>query len=197
MRIIFVFEGGGYRAVYGAGFARALSELGFKPHLVQGVSSGTLNAASLVQEAGKYELMEKTWLDIESQGSRVLFSMAQLSRRVFVASSLFGYSRLKRLIDRLDSAQIQASNIALQIVVTNEKQVSREVINAKSLDHAKIKPFLLASCSISGVLPPVVIDGTTYSDGITFSAKGIKKALSRRKFNPMLIFIFRNQPASQ
>ncbi len=192
-KIGFVLCGGGFAGAYSVGFLKALTGMGIKPDIIQGVSAGVLNGYKYVEGGGNIELLEKKWLEVQQLGPSVFFNWHDIIRRLNKPSLYKNEQLFNRLIKSMDIEAILESAIDFQIVTINESR-NRRIIFSNRDEKIKQNPELLAtaalaSISIPGVLPPVLIDGEWYSDGQTPKLREALKAkcdtiflLSNRQF---------------
>jgi NTE family protein len=159
----FVLPGGGALGAVQAGMAEALLACGLRPDLIVGTSVGALNAAFLAGApdlAGALALQE-VW---RTAGRDVIFPikprallLGATGRRDHLVSSdglrrwLAGHLRYDRFEDAVVPVHVVATDLQ-----TGDAQV---------LSEGALMPALLASASLPGIFPPVVIDGRPLVDG--------------------------------
>jgi len=145
-------SGGGARGFAHAGALKALTEAGYKPDVLAGVSAGSI--ADVLYSAG---IPSDKMLQLFSTTKFTDFCKLSISH----GEGVFSLSRFKKFIikvagsERLESLPIPT------------------YIGATDLDHGVPAEFhegalgerVMASCSIPIIFPPVKIDGIHYVDG--------------------------------
>lgn len=188
-KVAFILCGGGFSGAYSVGFLKALAEKGIKPDLVQGISVGALNGFKYVENGGDITSLEKKWLKVQDLGKSAIFNWRDILKR-FKKSSLYNNEQIfKLLIQDMNTNAILESPIHFQVVTINESRSRRIVFSNKS-EEVKNNPGLLstavmASLSIAGLLPPILINGEWYSDG---QAPKLKEAI-KMKCDTIFVFI--------
>lgn len=166
---------GSYTGAYSAGFLKALEKCGISPDVFQGSSVGTLNFSGYVS-MGIDGLID-VWRYIENCGPEFLYSddsTLGLVRDLAKNRPLYDRQGLQNLIDMgVCGEKIVNHSSEFRVIVFNEDAQRIEVVSS-SEERFKRNPklferFVLASCSVPGVFPPVDIEGTVYSDAIFFS----------------------------
>jgi NTE family protein len=159
----FVFSGGGSLGATQVGMLVALAEHGVTPDYVVGASIGAINAAWVTGRPG---------LD----GARALADVwGGVQRRdVFPSSPLTGIGgffgrrnhlvaphALRRLVERhLEFRNLEDASIPIGIVSTDLNSGTETLLTNGSTIEA-----VIASASIPGVFPPVMIEGRPHVDG--------------------------------
>ncbi|WP_165395197.1 patatin-like phospholipase family protein [Flagellimonas allohymeniacidonis] len=146
-----VLSGGGYRCVAQAGALKAFEEYGIYPNIISGASAGALVGAFYAANYSPEDIKE-TFKKIK------LFNLYRLARRKG------GFINVESFYDFLLGYFKEDDFAALS------KQL---YVTATDLVNAKIRVFhtgdlirpILASTSFPGILTPVDIKGTLYSDG--------------------------------
>jgi len=173
---ILALSGGGANGAYGAGVIVGWSQTGTRPDfdIVTGISTGALAAPFAFLGPRWDGALEHAYTDGETQK---LFSLRNLA--ALVAPSLFSSQTLSSLIDRHITPEL-LGEIAIEhgkgrrlLVVTTNLDAEEAVIwdmgaLAEQGDTAALMLFrriLLASSSIPGIFPPVVIAGRG-ADGV-------------------------------
>lgn len=169
---ILALSGGGANGAYGAGVIVGWSQSGDRPifDVVTGVSTGALAAPfAFLGPAWDAEL-ERVYTD---GGTRRLMGLGSIAP--FIAPSLFSSRKLRDLIDRHITPQM-LKQIAAEhakgrrlLVVTTNLDAAQTVIWDMGVvasigdDRGLIlfRHILLASASLPGLFPPVLIPGVT------------------------------------
>jgi len=160
--------GGGCNCCFQVGALEAICERYSKKLVyIQAVSGGALNAAKLVEGNCRPKLLKKIWLDIEKNGKGSLFPSMGLLKNFLIADT--PNKKVCELVSSLDCQKIIDSAIRLEIVTRNS-HLNKPCIFSNHDIRMKGNPSffkrpLLASTSIPGFMPPVIIDGQSYSDG--------------------------------
>lgn len=169
--------GSGAKGVIVAGMLKAIYELGIKPDVVFGASSGALNAALFIQ--GDMELLEHLWMNITNKDVKTLNLCGLFDGALYSYSPLL--KTLRKYIDPaklrsgapfyvcctslvengsvhfdLNSAGCQAKSVSR---LTAQSRLSQFAIRTSTTDPLEI---LVASASIPVLVPPVndeLVDG--------------------------------------
>lgn len=191
-KVGFIYSGGGYASAYGIRYTRALLQKGIKPEFVQGVSSGALNAAKLVENNWDAEELVARWLKIQSLGQDAIFSRSKLALAAHVfKSGLFSNQNLRNFtINEIDFNAVVKSPIEFQVVTQNKTSRLQTVFSNRD-PEIQARPEILAqatlaSNSISGFFPPIMINGEKHSDG------DVMKLSEAVRAGCHTIFIFNN-----
>ncbi|MCB9751958.1 MAG: cyclic nucleotide-binding domain-containing protein [Myxococcales bacterium] len=147
-----VLSGGAARGLAGFGVIRAMHELGIPIDAIGGVSSGALVAAG--HAAG---LAPDTMIDM-MRAPRSMLRMIELNPPVVSLSSARGLNAI--LHELFGARQIEDLWIPALFVSTNMTR-ARQRVSARG----DLREALMASNSMPGVFPPVVIDGDLHVDG--------------------------------
>lgn len=169
-RSLLALSGGGASGAYGAGVLYGWSQSGSRPafDIVTGVSTGALAAPFAFLGAGWDEALRAAYVDGGASGLLSLNSF-----RPLISPSLFSSARLRMLIWRNVTADMlraiaaeHAKGRRLLVATTNldtEETVIWDLgLLASQGDDSALTLFrqvLLASASIPGVFPPVLIRG--------------------------------------
>jgi predicted acylesterase/phospholipase RssA len=162
-RVAFVLSGGGSLGAMQAGQLLAVFEAGIVPDLVIGVSAGALNGAAIAYDPtiGMAEKLATIWQGLRSEhifrGSRherawhVLRSHPQLYRSdglVDLVSRFLPVDNLSELSTQFEACTVNIDDARLDFHSTGDP-----------------RKVLVASASMPGVFPPVVINGSRHVDG--------------------------------
>lgn len=170
-KVGFIYCGGGYTTAYEVGFTKAVLEKGIKPEFVQGISSGSLNAAKLVENGWNVEELIKKWLRIQQLGQDAIFNRGKLAIALHVfRSGLFSNQNFRKFtLDDINFRAVTESPIEFQVIAQNKTTGLQTVFSNRDPEmqaHPEIlEQATLASNSIPGFFPPVFINGEKYSDG--------------------------------
>lgn len=175
---ILALSGGGANGAYGAGVLVGWSESGRRPafRIVTGVSTGALTAPFAFLGPAWDPQLQSAYAD--GQAKDIL---AWRPFVTFVTPSLYSASALRRLVDRaVTPAMLQAIAVEhtkgrrLLVVTTNlDKEESvvwdMGVIAAQGGERGLklFKDVLVASASIPGIFPPVLIAGRSADGRLT------------------------------
>jgi predicted acylesterase/phospholipase RssA len=184
MRIL-AFSGGGAKGAFQAGALSRLSELSsFHDYdLFAGVSVGALAAAFLAYSPiGRKSLLARIqayrelWLErIHQHGAvyqpnpayeHIIHPLVGALFHRFKHGAVFDHDPLKKLIrETLSSHSTHPSECPLRplrVGVFSTSRVGYREIHEK---HPHIESFILASASVPGAFPSVMVDGERFSDG--------------------------------
>lgn len=167
-RTLFVLGGGGSMGAYQVGGLLALAELGVLPDALFGCSAGALNAAFLAADPSvdRAQALARWWT--RSDTARLLSPTrwAQLrgTAGALAARSdgLLDQRPLRRLVAEHVGAH-DVSELAVPLTVTT---TCLDCATAAHHDRGPLADVLVASCSLPGLFPPVLLpDGHTHVDG--------------------------------
>jgi hypothetical protein len=163
-------SGGGANGAYGAGVIVGWTETGHRPDfdVVTGISTGALAAPFAFLGPAWDSALKRVYTD---GGTQNLFSWRNFA--AFFAPSLFSPASLRKLVDANITPELMrqvavenAKGRRLLVVTTNLDAQETVIWDMGALaargDHAALLLFrriLLASSSIPGVFPPVLIAG--------------------------------------
>ncbi len=157
-----VFAGGGARGFAHLGVYRALRERGIDIDCVGGTSIGAVMAS--------YVALDRP-IDLVLDNARAAFALNPTGDfNLFPLLSLIKGRRLRSVVERAVRGligfdpDIEDLWKGFYCVVTNYSQASEQVVR-----HGNLVKSLLASVSIPGALPPVLLDGDLLCDGGTFN----------------------------
>jgi NTE family protein len=162
-RTAFVLGGGGQLGAHEVGMLRALLERGIVPDLVVGTSIGAINGAAVAAEPSlaAVERLTEVWNRIDESDAfdgSILGRVATLAR---TRTHLQGNEGLRSMLEAsLPVDRIEELAVEFQCVAAAVETASEHWFSEGSLVDA-----VMASCSVPGILPPYVIDGTHYLDG--------------------------------
>ncbi len=174
-KIALVLDGGGFNGAKAVGIAKSLWQRGKIPQKIQGVSVGAINAAKLVESGA--DALEKGWIEMASGHHHDIFKIDWFKLffhpKMWLGSdSFYKDDGLLMLIGKLDPQKIIDSPIELELAMNNETDGKMEILSSRD-ELFRRKPELIlqavkASSSLTGLFPPVEIEGKFYSDGYHF-----------------------------
>ena len=150
-KIGLVLSGGGYRCVAQAGALKAFEENGIYADIISGTSAGAL-VGGLYATGYTPEEIKAIFKKIK------LFNVSRLARRkagLINVESFYDF-----LLGYFKTDSFESLSKKLYVTATDLVNAKVRVFSSNSL----IRP-ILASSSFPGILTPVDIDGTLYSDG--------------------------------
>lgn len=157
-----VLAGGGARGLAHLGVVRALREQGVEVDFVGGTSIGAVMATYVASDRG--------WDDVMRNARRAFEARPTGDYSPWPWLSVFRGRRLRRVLDagvrELTGHEADAEDLwkGFFCVSTNYSQAREQV-----LQRGPLARLLLASTSIPGALPPVLIDGELHCDGGSFN----------------------------
>lgn len=161
--VAFVLSGGATLGAAQVGMLRGLQEQGVVADLYVGTSVGALNAAVCAADpSGCVGRLDRTWRSLR-RGQVFPVSPRRLAytllggRQASLVSSA-GLAALAR--EHLGELDFAALATPLVVVTTDLRDGS-----AVAIDRGQVSAAVVASASIPGVFPPVVIDGRSLVDG--------------------------------
>lgn len=162
-RVAFVLSGGGSLGAMQAGQLLAMFEAGITPDLVIGVSAGALNGAAIAYDRtiGAAEQLATIWKDLRREH---IFRGSRHERAWHVVRGHPHLYRSDGLVD-LVNRFLPVDN--LSELPTQFEACTVNIDDARLDFHSTGDPrkVLVASASMPGVFPPVLIDGSRHVDG--------------------------------
>ncbi|QKE83032.1 patatin-like phospholipase family protein [Arthrobacter sp. NEB 688] len=172
----FVLGGGGVLGATQVGMVRALAEAGVVPDLVLGTSIGALNGAFVAADptpAGAARLAE-VWEAVVREGVFVENPVRQAARAARSRTHLLSNAPLRHVIDAyLPVSTFEELAVPFQCVAARIEDSS-----AAWFDTGGLTWPVVASCSVPGLFPPVVIDGWSHLDGGLVHSIPVGRALA-------------------
>jgi len=146
-----VLSGGGTRGFAHLGVQEAMLELGVRPDIIGGVSSGSIAGAFIADGKSPGEAFEVL-------SSKSLFDFVRIAfpRKGFVRMDAFE----KMLRKELKTKKIENLSTPLRIFATNLNKAELEEFNNGDIVNA-----VIASCSIPILFQPRPVKGQIYVDG--------------------------------
>lgn len=173
---VLLLSGGANRGAVQVGMVRSLLEAGWRPDVIVGASAGALNAVQLGASWSPEGLDRLAELWRSADGAEIFAGrkVARLVRILRREGGLHSNQGLERfLAPRLPVARLEDTGIPVRVVVA-DLHAGRTV----SVAAGPALEWLVASCSLPGVLPPVTIGGRLYSDGGAFTPIPLAAALA-------------------
>ena len=147
-------SGGGIKGMCHAGVLKALEEVGIKPDIISGVSSGAIVGALYADGYSPDEIAE-IFEHIEFR---------KMTKLQVPAGGLFKNDRFEKYLgSRLRAKTFEELKIPLRIVATNLDRGQSVVFSS-----GKLLPAIMAPSSVPVLFSPRVIDGEHYVDGGVF-----------------------------
>jgi NTE family protein len=167
-----VLSGGGSRGAFQVGVLKSIinKSLDSKDfEIIAGVSAGAINALGLISFLEEFQdiskavnRLEELWKSIKDT-SDIYQSNSKYSLLFSPHLSLFDHHPLENLLrSHVDVEKIRNTHRFLRIGVWNVTIDKYQEINKL---HGDLIKWTLASSSIPLILPPVIIDQSTYADG--------------------------------
>jgi predicted acylesterase/phospholipase RssA len=180
-RTFVVLGGGGALGAYQVGGLLALVEAGLAPDALFGCSAGALNAAFLASDptVERARQLAEWWAD--SQSRRVL-SPSRWSQVRRLATAVV--ARADALLDEgplraLVTANVAAHDLSELAVPVTVTTTCLECAAAEHHVSGPVVDLLVASCSLPGLLPPVLLpDGHAHVDGGVLCGVPVAAALA-------------------
>lgn len=172
----FVLGGGGVLGSTQVGMLRALAEADIRPDLVLGTSIGALNGAFVAADpstegAGR---LAEVWEAVARDGVFLENPVRQAARVARYRTHLLSNAPLRHVIGQY-----------LPVTTFEELEVPFQCVAACIEDagghwfaEGEVADPVVASCSVPGLFPPVVIDGRHYLDGGLVHSIPVGRALT-------------------
>ena len=178
-RIGIILPSGGCKCAFQAGALKAIEELIPLEHIhyMQGVSGGILNAAKFISDDFKTKDLLQLWQEVEQMGVGRLFDLYAVTLNQMGKNA--PNKRVEELLKTMDAQKIITSHARLDIVARNLKTNEAELFSSKNpglraQKGTRLIKLILASASIPGVMPPVLIGNTNYCDGFVWIPEAIQ-----------------------
>ncbi len=178
-----VGTGGGYKGALSMGMMMALYQkvlsTGFWPKTMWAVSVNTLNFADIISSSNITGAWS-TWQRIERRGPNILFNKWSAYWNAFLSffvkrNALFGGAGLEKLVAALNMRLLVDASTELRFAVHRERMNHGLIYEVKSSHEGCFKTgdglddlrhLVKASASFAGFLPPEIVWGHTWSDGL-------------------------------
>jgi NTE family protein len=175
MTTAFVLSGGASLGAVQVGMLQALTDAGVRPDVVVGTSVGAVNAVWIAEsmDGPRLEQLESLWTalrrsDVFPTGARSVLGL--LGRRAAIVDP----APLRRFLGRhLSIERLENAATPVHVVVTDVLS-GRDVLLSRGL----VLDAVLASASIPGVFPPVVVDGRVCMDGGVVNNAAVTHAIA-------------------
>lgn len=159
----FVLGGGGVLGSTQVGMVRALAEAGVVPDVVVGTSIGALNGAFVAADPTPFgaERLGEVWDAVVRERVFVENPVRQAARVARHRTHLLSDAPLRHVVERyLPVARFEELAVPFQCVAACIEDAS-----AGWFSSGRLVDPVVASCSVPGLFPPVVIDGRHWLDG--------------------------------
>jgi NTE family protein len=178
--VAFVLSGGAALGAAQVGMLRALLERGITPDLIVGTSIGAWNGLWLAAHPTLAELekLEGIWKSITLHelfgGNLITFVANRATKRPYLVAGDGMQHIFQRAAQIGDLTDITFDQLKTPLLVTasNLTRGSTDVFRT-----GPVAPAVLASSSIPGLFPPVIIDGQQYVDGGLLDNGGVEVAV--------------------
>ncbi len=175
-RTAFVLGGGGILGTTQVGMLRALAERGIRPDLVLGTSIGAINGAFVAAEPGPEGAarLAEVWREVASAGIFLENPVRQAARVAKYRTHLLSHAPLRTIIDDyLGPDTFEELAVPFQCVAA-----CVEDAGGRWFDSGPLVDAVVASCSVPGLFPPMLIDGRHYLDGGLVHSIPVGRALA-------------------
>ncbi len=172
----FVLGGGGVLGATQVGMVRALAESGVRPDLVLGTSIGALNGAFVAADPGEEGAarLAEVWEAVVRDGVFLENPVKQAARVARHRTHLLSSAPLRHVVERyLPVSTFEELEVPFQCVAACIEDAGGHWFTA-----GEITDPVVASCSVPGLFPPVVIDGRHYLDGGLVHSIPVGRALA-------------------
>ncbi|PRY55634.1 NTE family protein [Knoellia remsis] len=163
MTTAFVLGGGGVLGTTQIGMLRALAEQGIRPDVVLGTSIGALNGAFVAANPSVEGItaLADLWRAMGSSGIFLENPMRSAARIARFRTHILSSKPLRKVIDEhLPVDTFEELDVDFQCVAA-----CIETADAQWFSSGELVDPVIASCTVPGLFPPVVIDGRHYLDG--------------------------------
>jgi len=147
--------GGGARGVAHIAYLKAMEDMGLKPNIIAGTSSGAIVGALYAggMSPGDMYMMLETLFSIKKRSKVSLIKAFKHDNVAAVLAKQFLYQALpKKIFEEL--------NIPLKIVATNFNTLKEKVF-----DSGEVLPALMSSIALPGAFVPQQVGDAYYMDG--------------------------------
>lgn len=153
-RIGLALGGGGVRGIAHIAYIKALEELGLKPCVISGTSSGAIAGAMYAGGMSPDEMLEGIKTLLRLRRKSLAGSTARRSGGVVPA---LAHNALTELLPK---KRFEELHIPLKVVATNFHTLQERVF-----DSGELLPALMASIALPSAFVPQLVDGEYYVDG--------------------------------
>lgn len=172
----YVLGGGGVLGSTQVGMLAALAESGIRPDLVLGTSIGALNGAFVAADPGEEGAarLAEVWEAVLRDGVFLENPVRQAARVARYRTHLLSSAPLRHVIERyLPVTTFEELAVPFQCVAA-----CIEDAGAEWFTEGEVADPVIASCSVPGLFPPVVIEGRHYLDGGLVHSIPVGRALA-------------------
>ena len=180
-KIGIVLSGGGAKGCFSLGAIDFFVDefFGYNPFkFISGTSIGSLNGVKVAD--GEIDVLKNVWFNIKSPKNVFKKRFFGILGFVLGADSYASLSPLFNILNQKVSLdKIRKSGREYQCAVVNTRTRKLRYISSKdqSLTEDSFRKYLIGSCSIPGIFPPVEINGNYYLDGGIREITPIKPAI--------------------
>ena len=172
----YVLGGGGALGSSEVGMVRALAEHGIRPDLVLGTSIGALNGAFIAADPGVEgaERLAAVWEAVVRDGVFLDNPVRQAARVARYRTHLLSNAPLRHVLETyLPVSRFEDLDVAFQCVAACIEDAS-----GRWFSPGEIADPVIASCSVPGLFPPVLIEDRHYLDGGLVHSIPVGRALA-------------------
>ena len=172
----YVLGGGGALGSSEVGMVRALAEHGIRPDLVLGTSIGALNGAFIAADPGVEgaERLAAVWEAVVRDGVFLDNPVRQAARVARYRTHLLSNAPLRHVLQTyLPVSRFEDLDVAFQCVAACIEDAS-----GRWFSTGEITDPVIASCSVPGLFPPVLIEDRHYLDGGLVHSIPVGRALA-------------------
>ncbi|WP_377639028.1 patatin-like phospholipase family protein [Oryzobacter terrae] len=172
----YVLGGGGVLGSTQVGMLAALAESGIRPDLVLGTSIGALNGAFVAADPGEEGAarLAEVWEAVLRDGVFLENPVRQAARVARYRTHLLSNAPLRHVIERyLPVTTFEELAVPFQCVAACIEDAGAQWFSA-----GEVTEPVVASCSVPGLFPPVVIEGRHYLDGGLVHSIPVGRALA-------------------
>lgn len=172
----YVLGGGGALGSSEVGMVRALAEHGIRPDLVLGTSIGALNGAFIAADPGVEgaERLAAVWEAVVRDGVFLDNPVRQAARVARYRTHLLSNAPLRHVLETyLPVSRFEDLEVAFQCVAACIEDAS-----GRWFSTGEIADPVIASCSVPGLFPPVLIEDRHYLDGGLVHSIPVGRALA-------------------
>jgi NTE family protein len=172
----YVLGGGGALGSSEVGMVRALAEHGIRPDLVLGTSIGALNGAFIAADPGVEgtERLAAVWEAVVRDGVFLDNPVRQAARVARYRTHLLSNAPLRHVLEAyLPVSRFEDLDVAFQCIAACIEDAS-----GRWFSTGEIADPVIASCSVPGLFPPVLIEDRHYLDGGLVHSIPVGRALA-------------------
>ncbi len=172
----YVLGGGGALGSSEVGMVRALAEHGIRPDLVLGTSIGALNGVFIAADPGVEgaERLAAVWEAVVRDGVFLDNPVRQAARVARYRTHLLSNAPLRHVLETyLPVGRFEDLDVAFQCVAACIEDAS-----GRWFSTGEIADPVIASCSVPGLFPPVLIEDRHYLDGGLVHSIPVGRALA-------------------